>query len=136
MRVGFVKSEVRVVAGLFCRGDRVLVQRRPRGKARELLWELPCGKVEPGESDEDALARECEEELNVSIEVGDEVWSTVHAYDDLTIELVVYRATMGVDLEPRPLDEQELRWVPRAELGDLRFCPADEPLVSELMTGL
>jgi 8-oxo-dGTP diphosphatase len=109
-----------------------LVQRRPQGKARAGLWELPGGKVEPGESDLSALARECREELAVEIQVGQRSWSTSHDYDDLTVDLIVYHAHMAADAAPLARDAAEIRWVEPRDLRDLRFCPADVPLVEEL----
>jgi len=127
------RPRARVVAGLFRRGDTVLAQRRPEGKARAGMWELPGGKVEPGETDEEALVRECHEELGVSVSAGERVWATVYDYDDLTVELFVYHAVMPDDAAPVARDPgSELRWVEVSALGELHFCPADEPLIELL----
>ncbi len=130
------RPRVRVVAGLFRRGDTVLAQRRPAGKARAGLWEFPGGKVEAGESDPDALARECREELGVTVVSGERVFAAVHEYDDLTVELSVYHATLPEGAEPEARDPgSELRWVKTAELADLEFCPADQALIEQLVAG-
>lgn len=126
---------VRVVAAYFRRGDRVLVQQRPPGKSRGLLWEFPGGKVEAGESDEAALARECAEELGVPVEVGERLWSTVHRYPDLHVELLLYRASMPTDATPQPHDAHQLAWVELRELPSLPFCEADVPLLPLLASG-
>jgi 8-oxo-dGTP diphosphatase len=126
---------IRVVAGLFVRGDCVLVQRRPPGKARGLLWEFPGGKVESGETDAQALVRECEEELGVAPAVGELTWHTTHAYADLVVDLWIYRATLPAGVEAVALEAHALAWVPRAELSGLSFCPADEELVAGLVEG-
>lgn len=129
------KRRVRVVAALFSRGGTVLVQQRPPGKSRELLWEFPGGKVEAGEADEQALARECVEELGVAVEVGERLWSVVHEYVDLAVELVLYRAHMPESAAPQPHEAHQLAWVERARLPELPFCEADVPLLPRLAAG-
>lgn len=129
--------QVRVVAALIPHPDhagRFLVQQRLPGKSRALLWEFPGGKVEPGESDEAALARECHEELAVELEVGGRLWSCVHHYTDLTVELVLYAARIRSG-EPKPLGAQELRFLTPAEMKALPFCEADLPLLDALAAG-
>jgi len=130
-----VKRTVRVVAALFSRGDTVLVQQRPPGKSRALLWEFPGGKVEPGEADEQALARECAEELGVAVQVGERLWSVTHEYADLAVELVLYRGSMAPDAAPQPHEAQTLAWVARTRLEELPFCEADVPLLPRLAAG-
>jgi len=128
-------KRVRVVAALIERGGTVLVQQRPPGKSRALLWEFPGGKVEPGERDEEALARECEEELGVSVDVAERLWSITHEYADLAVELVLYRARMAEDAAPQPHEAHQLAWVERARLPSLPFCEADVPLLPLLAAG-
>ncbi|WP_373049126.1 (deoxy)nucleoside triphosphate pyrophosphohydrolase [Vulgatibacter sp.] len=130
-----MKKRVRVVAALFTRGDTVLVQQRPPDKSRALLWEFPGGKVEAGEADEAALARECAEELGVSVSVGERLWSVVHEYADLAVELVLYRAAMAADAVPQPHEAHQLAWVERARLPGMEFCEADVPLLPRLAAG-
>ncbi|WP_037583882.1 (deoxy)nucleoside triphosphate pyrophosphohydrolase [Stigmatella aurantiaca] len=128
---------VRVVAALLPHpedGARFLVQQRLPGGSRALLWEFPGGKVEPGESDEAALARECREELDVALEVGRRLWEGRHTYPDLTVELVLY-ATRLVSGEPRPLGAHALKFLTPAEMGALPFCEADIPLLEDLVAG-
>jgi 8-oxo-dGTP diphosphatase len=126
---------VRVVAALILsdEGGRVLVQRRPVGARRALLWEFPGGKVEPGESDTVALRREVREELGVELDVGPQRFETCHAYADVEVDLHVYEAqvTFGT---PRPLAGQLLQAVPLEELSGLSFCDADRPLVEALQS--
>lgn len=127
-------KRVRVVAALVphpADPGRILVQQRAATGARANLWEFPGGKVEAGESDEHALARECREELGVELAVGARRWSSVHAYPDLTVELVLYDARL-VQGEPRPLDAQALAWLTAAEMGERPFCEADLPLLQVL----
>ena len=128
---------IRVVAALIASpaGDgRVLVQQRLPNKSRANLWEFPGGKVEPGETDEAALARECMEELDVELAIGRRVWSTSHAYDDLTVQLELFTATI-VKGEPKPLGAQALRFCTPVEMQALPFCEADLPLLELLVSG-
>lgn len=130
-----MKRRVRVVAGLFTRGSTVLAQQRPPGKSRGLLWEFPGGKVEPGETEAGALARECREELGIDPAVGPERWRTVHEYDDLVVELVLLEARVPEGAEPVAREAHALAWVERDELSRLPFCEADVPLVALLEAG-
>lgn len=130
-----MKRRVRVVAGLFTRGGAVLVQQRPPGKARGLLWEFPGGKVEPGEADEVALARECREELGIDPEVGPLLWTAVHEYEDLVVELALLAAAVPAGAEPVAHEAHALAWVERSELARLPFCEADVPLLPLLAAG-
>lgn len=125
---------VRVVAALIADPadpKRYLVQQRPPDKSRALLWEFPGGKVEPGESDAQALSRECEEELAVSLAVDEKVWETEHTYPDLTVALVLYRARI-LEGEPKPLGAHALRFATPQQMQALPFCEADLPLIEAL----
>ena len=125
---------LRVVAALITsdQGRRVLVQRRPPGKRRALLWEFPGGKVEAGESDAVALLREGREELGVDLDVGPQRFETRHAYADVEVDLHVYEARVILGT-PMPRAGQVLREVPLGELSTLPFCDADRLLVEALL---
>jgi len=125
---------IRVVAALVKRAGTILVQQRGPKGARALLWEFPGGKVEPGETDEAALARECKEEMGVDIEVGRCVAEVHHAYADLEVDLVLYAGEL-VKGEPRALHAHALRWVEAAGLSGLAFCEADVPFLEGLKAG-
>jgi 8-oxo-dGTP diphosphatase len=126
--------KVRVVAALIqdprC-PQRYLVQQRLPGGSRGSLWEFPGGKVEPRESDQAALIRECREELGVELTVGSDQWRGTHHYRDLSVELVLYAATIRAGV-PRPLRAQELRYLSPKEMTELPFCEADLPLIEAL----
>jgi 8-oxo-dGTP diphosphatase len=129
--------KVRVVAALIAdptEPGRYLIQQRLPGKSRPLLWEFPGGKVEPVETDQQALARECREELDVELEVGERIWDNSHAYADLAVELVLYRGWIRSG-EPKPLHAHALRWATGEEMRLLAFCEADLPLVELLARG-
>jgi len=129
------KKQVRVGAALIRRGDgEVLVQRRGPGGARGLLWEFPGGKVEAGESEPAALARECKEEMDVEVEVGARLAEVHHEYADLIVDLVLYASRL-VRGAPRALHAHELRWVPVPDLAKMPFCEADGPFIQALERG-
>lgn len=128
---------VRVVAALIPQpGDpsRFLVQQRLPGGSRALLWEFPGGKVEPGESDAQALARECREELDVELHVGRKLTEVRHTYPDLTVELVLYLSALRSG-EPKCLGAHALEYRTPGEMQALPFCEADIPLLEDLVAG-
>ena len=130
-------KRIRVVAALIPDArdaSRFLVQQRLPGKARANLWEFPGGKVEAGESDEAALARECREELDVELSVGRRLWGTTHAYEDLTVTLELFAARV-VSGEPKALGAQALRFCTFDEMRAMPFCEADVPLLEALARG-
>ena len=120
-----------VVAALIWDVDRFLACQRPANKARGLLWEFVGGKVEPGETREQALIRECREELAVTVRVGDIFMEVTHEYPDLTVHLTLFHAAIA-DGTPQMLEHNDLRWVTIQEMDELAFCPADEVILDEL----
>lgn len=135
MTVTSGKESIRVVAALIADGaGRFLVQQRLPDKSRANLWEFPGGKVEPGETDEAALARECHEELAVELKVGRRLWSTSHEYTDLIVQLELFGATIESG-EPKPLGAQALKFCTPVEMQAMPFCEADVPLLDELVSG-
>ena len=122
---------VRVVAALIWDGDRFLACQRPAHKARGLLWEFVGGKVETGESPEAALIRECREELDVIVSVGDIYMQLIHEYPDLTVGLTLYHAQI-VSGTPKLLEHHDLRWITPLEIDTLEFCPADDEILHRL----
>jgi len=127
------EHRVRVVAALIPhpKGDRFLIQQRPPGLRRGLLWEFPGGKVESGESDAQALVRECREELGVELSVGKCRWVGRHRYEDVEVELVLYEAEI-LRGTPAPLGAHALRFASLEEMRGLAFCEADLPLLDAL----
>lgn len=120
-----------VVAALIWDGDRFLACQRPANKARGLLWEFVGGKVEPGETREQALIRECREELAITVRVDDIFMEVTHEYPDLTVHLALFHAAIA-DGTPQMLEHNDLRWVTIQEMDELAFCPADEVILDEL----
>lgn len=120
-----------VVAALIRQGDRFLICRRPAHKARGLLWEFVGGKVEPGETKQQALIRECREELAVTVDVGEQFMELTHVYPDLTVHLTLFHASI-TEGTPQLLEHSEIRWIPVSEIDDYEFCPADEEILRRL----
>ncbi len=121
-----------VVAALIREGERFMICRRPAHKARGLLYEFVGGKVEPGETPQQALIRECREELDVAVEVGSVFMDVVHEYPDLTVHLTLFNAviTEGV---PQKIEHTDIRFITPAEIGDYDFCPADETILQRII---
>ena len=120
-----------VVAALIWEGDRFLACQRPAHKARGLLWEFVGGKVEPGESLEDALIRECREELDITVAPRDVFIEVIHEYPDLTVRLTLFNAAIA-EGKPKALEHHDIRWITVREIDGLEFCPADEEILKKL----
>lgn len=121
---------VDVVAALIRRGNRFFICQRPADKSQGLLWEFPGGKVEPGESLEQALIRECREELKIRITVGEIFMRVEHRYPDMTVRLTLFWAE--TEEEPQNLEHADLRWITPAEIPNYRFCPADLAILRKI----
>jgi 8-oxo-dGTP diphosphatase len=120
-----------VVAALIWEGDRFLACQRPAHKARGLLWEFVGGKVEPGETKEAALIRECREELDITVAPRDVFMEVIHEYPDLTVRLTLFNATIAAGT-PKALEHNDIRWITTEEIDGLEFCPADEEILKKL----
>ena len=122
---------IEVVAALIWNNDKFMICQRPANKARGLLWEFVGGKVEPGETKEQALIRECKEELNVILSVGDVFMDVVHEYPDLTVHLTLFNAIIAED-EPQKLEHNDIKWITPNEIPNYEFCPADEEILAKI----
>ena len=123
---------VDVAAALIWDQDRFLICRRPPHKARGLLWEFVGGKQESGETLQETLVRECREELDITVAVGDVFMELVHVYPDITVRLTLFHAFIAAG-EPKLLEHCELRWIRVSEIPEYQFCPADEEILAKLM---
>jgi 8-oxo-dGTP diphosphatase len=121
-----------VVAALIWDGDRFLICQRPAHKARGLLWEFVGGKVEPGETRQDALIRECREELGIQLSVGEVYMEVDHVYPDISIRLILFHAAIAAG-EPQKLEHNDIRWITPAQILDYDFCPADQDILKKIM---
>ena len=117
-----------VVAALIWKGDRFMICQRPANKSRALLWEFVGGKTEPGESMEQALIRECREELDILVSVGDIFTQVVHEYPDILIRLTLFHCTVA-EGTPKLLEHNDLKWITPDEIPNFDFCPADTDIL-------
>ncbi len=127
---------ITVVAALIHDDGKLLVCQRKRGTSFAMMWEFPGGKVKPGETLEQALVRELEEELGTKATVGSEVYRAQHRYAELSdaIELIFF----NVHLDPqkvRNLVFEEILWRDPPSLPELNFLPADKELIEKLASG-
>ena len=120
-----------VVAALIWDDDKFIICQRPAHKARALLWEFVGGKVEPGETKEQALIRECMEELAVTLSVDDVFMDVVHEYPDITVHLTLFNAAIA-DGAPQKLEHNDIKWIKVSEIDNYDFCPADTEILEKL----
>lgn len=124
---------VRVVAAVIPREDRYLItQRRPTAVLGG-LWEFPGGKVEPDESDADALRREVRERLGVDVQVGACIARRTHDYDGYSVDLALYQASIEEAAQPTPVRVADCRWVKSAEFESYPFPAADQATMDLLL---
>ena len=121
-----------VVAALIWDGGKFMICQRPAHKARGLLWEFVGGKVESGETHEQALIRECREELAVTVSVGEVFMDVIHEYPDLLVHLTLYNAAIAKGT-PQKLEHNDIQWITVEEIPNYDFCPADEEILKRLM---
>ena len=122
---------IEVVAALIWDKDKFLICQRPASKARALLWEFVGGKVEKGETKEQALIRECEEELSITLNVGDVFMAVIHEYPDIIVHLTLFNAIIAEGV-PQKLEHNDIKWITPAEIPNYNFCPADEEILEKL----
>lgn len=120
-----------VVAALIWDDDRFLICQRPAHKARGLLWEFVGGKVEQGESKENALIRECMEELDITVGVDDVFMIVDHVYPDITVRLTLFNCRL-IEGELKLLEHNDAAWITVSEIDSYDFCPADEEILLKL----
>ncbi len=120
-----------VVAALIWDKQKFMICQRPATKARALLWEFVGGKVESGETKQQALIRECQEELAITVTPKDVFLEVDHVYPDITIHLTLFHATIASGV-PKMLEHNDIRWITTAEIDQYEFCPADTGILAEL----
>ena len=125
------KSPVSVVAALIWDEGRFMICQRPAHKARGLLWEFVGGKVEPGETKEQALVRECQEELAVTLSVGEVFMEVTHEYPDMTVQLTLFHAAIAEGV-PQRLEHNDIKWITPTEIPQYEFCPADVEILKKI----
>lgn len=120
-----------VVAALIWCEDRFLICQRPKNKARALLWEFVGGKVEKGETKEQALIRECREELAITVEPHDVFMEVEHEYPDISVRLTLFNCAICAG-KLQLLEHNASAWITKEEIDDYEFCPADEAILAKL----
>mgnify|MGYP002731166929 FL=1 len=123
---------VQVAAALIKKGGRFLICQRPAHKTRGLLWEFVGGKLEKGESKEQALVRECKEELDITVKPEGVFMELVHEYPDMTVELTVFNASIESG-EITLLEHNDAKWITPDEIEQYDFCPADKDILAAIM---
>ena len=121
---------IEVVAALIWREGKFLICQRPANKKRALLWEFVGGKVEQGETKEQALIRECIEELALKVVPMDVFMEVTHVYPDVTVHLTLYNAT--AEGEPQRLEHNDIKWITASQIDDYEFCPADVDILQKI----
>lgn len=121
-----------VVAALIWQGEQFMICQRPAHKGNALLWEFVGGKVEPGETKEQALVRECREELAIEVSVGDEFMDVVHEYPDITVHLTLFHAAIKEGV-PQKLEHNDIQWITPSEISKYNFCPADKVILEKII---
>lgn len=122
---------IEVVAALIWDKDKFMICQRPAHKERRLLWEFVGGKVKQGETKEQALVRECQEELAVTLSVGDVFMEVVHEYPDITVHLTLFNATIAEGV-PQKLEHNDISWISVSEIDNYNFCPADIKILDRI----
>ena len=120
-----------VVAALIWEKDKFLICQRPANKTRGLLWEFVGGKAEAGETLQQALMRECAEELAITVDVGKEFMQVVHEYPDILIRLTLFHCTIAQG-QPQALEHNDLAWIHPSQVDNYEFCPADTEILAEI----
>jgi 8-oxo-dGTP diphosphatase len=123
---------VEVVAALIWNKDKFMICQRHKQKERSLLWEFVGGKVEAGETKEEALIRECSEELDVSVSVGSVFMDIVYEYPDITVHLTLFNADI-IEGTPKMIEHNDIRWIKVKEISNYDFCPADEEILKKII---
>jgi len=123
---------VQVAAALIKKGGKFLICQRPAHKTRGLLWEFVGGKLEKGESKEQALVRECKEELDITVKPEGVFMELIHEYPDMTVELTVFNASIESG-EITLLEHNDAKWITPDEIAQYDFCPADKDILAAIM---
>lgn len=121
-----------VVAALVWDNGRFMICQRPAHKSNALLWEFVGGKLEKGETKQEALIRECREELDITVEVGEEFYDVVHQYPDILVHLTIFNASIA-EGTPKLLEHNDLKWILPEEIPQYNFCPADDDILEVIM---
>ncbi|KQL18397.1 (deoxy)nucleoside triphosphate pyrophosphohydrolase [Cytobacillus solani] len=126
-----MKKNIHVVGAIIIDNNKILCAQRGPDKSLPLKWEFPGGKIEAGESAQEALKREISEEMNCEIEIGEQVDHTVYEYDFGIVHLTTFSCKL-IEGKPELTEHVAIKWLPPSELASLDWAPADIPAVTKL----
>ncbi|GGN98591.1 (deoxy)nucleoside triphosphate pyrophosphohydrolase [Saccharibacillus kuerlensis] len=126
-----MKKHIHVVGAVIVEQGKILCAQRGNTKALPYKWEFPGGKIEEGESPQEALKREIDEEMNCVVEIGEFIETTVYEYDFGFVHLSTFYCTL-VSGQPTLTEHVEIKWLPAGELDQLDWAPADIPAVERI----
>ena len=122
---------VEVVTALIWDNDKFMICQRPAHKGNGLLWEFVGGKVEAGETLQEALIRECQEEMNIKVAVGNIFAEAKHVYPDISVHITFFNAEI-VEGIPQKLEHNDIRWITPEEIPNYDFCKADIDMLEKI----
>lgn len=124
---------IKVVCGIICKGDKIFICRRKPEKSMGGYWEFPGGKIEAGESFEESLIRELDEELGMKVVPLNHFTTVIHTYDTFIIELIALKCRL-VEKPTKLTDHDAADWVSAKDLKNIQFAPADILIIQELLS--
>ena len=127
------KRELVVVAGAIIKDKKVFSAQRGNSGKTAFKWEFPGGKINPGETPEQALARELQEELSINVQVNELVYQVVDEYEDVILHIDTYRCSL-ISGTPTLSEHINMAWSSKEELDKLEFSPADDPVLKKIKT--
>ena len=127
-----MESVVQVAAALIWKENRFMICQRPANKTRAFQWEFVGGKAEKGETREEALIRECREELDITVKVGDIFMEVDHQYPDINVHLTLFNAEIA-EGEPKMLEHNDIKWITPDQISNFTFCPADKDILEKII---
>ena len=125
------KPRIKVTAAIIANGGQFLICQRPKNKSCGLLWEFPGGKIEQGETPEECIARECNEELNIELQSIKQYCNVTYEYDDKIVELSFLTASIDNRNSMQPNEHNDVAWIKKNDLSNYSFCPADQKMLTE-----
>lgn len=126
-----MKKEIHVVGAVIIKNGKILCAQRGPSKSLPYKWEFPGGKIEEGETPQQALQREIQEEMLCKVEIGDQIEYTVYEYDFGIVHLTTFYCTL-IEGEPVLTEHASIKWLPIEELKTLDWAPADVPAIEKL----
>ncbi len=123
---------VQVVAALIWKENKFMICQRPANKTRAFQWEFVGGKAEKGETREEALIRECREELDITVKPGEVFMEVDHQYPDISVHLTLFHAEIA-EGEVKMLEHNDIKWITPDEIENFIFCPADKDILEKII---